>query len=236
MLVFPAEPPDSRLSGGFDDRNVKHLAADLAVGARALLPGNVNQRLVGNGFHKAITQKIHREAESTDSLSIGNALLNLRVRESRIRADGAIIHKRSAGDDFCSASDRDVWILETPIRSPMSHAQFRDLACPSRGRVLVTLAAGLRVVERPKPVFHIFRFIKFLLIGLVGCVINHAVAFVVEASGRFRKLQRHWSQKKTENSTGNQNSHRLFSPPRSAIHRNPLVFIMPYRRLVRRSQ
>src|SRR2546428_13773037 len=118
MLVFPAEPPDSRLSGGFDDRNVKHLAADLAVGAHALLPGKVNQSLVGNGFHKAITQKIHREAESTDSLSIGNALLNLRVRESRIRAVGAFIHKGSAGADFCSASDRDVWIMETPIRSP----------------------------------------------------------------------------------------------------------------------
>jgi hypothetical protein len=47
----------------------------------------------------------------------------------------------------------------------------------------VALSAGLGVIKRPKAVSHGFYVVKFRLVGLMGGVVNHAVALVVESSG-----------------------------------------------------
>lgn len=118
-----------------------------------------------------------------------------------IRTDGAVIHQRSAGNDFGATGNRDPWILEAVVRSKMTHAQFRNLACTTRLRILVTFAAGLRVVERAQSVFYGLKFIKLFLINLVYRVIHHTIALVVEPGRSFREQAGDRSECKTQ--TGN---------------------------------
>jgi hypothetical protein len=70
----------------------------------------------------------------------------------------------------------------------MSHSQFRDLATAARYGILVTLSTGLRVIQRSKPIRHTLHLVELHLVGLMRWIINHAVAFAVEARWRFREL------------------------------------------------
>ena len=110
-----------------------------------------------------------------------------------------------------------------PIGSSMPHSQLRDLGRPTRCRVLVALAAGLRVVEGTEAVIHRLGFIEFLFVGLVGDVVNHAVTLVVEACGGFRRGWRIGSegQGDTDDCRSDEDPHGFFPPllraPRASL-------------------
>src|SRR5439155_23101310 len=127
--------------------------------------------------------QVQRQAVRPDRLRLGHPLLDLGVGKRGVRTDGAIIDERAARDDLASMRDGDVRISETPIGPPMPYAQLRDLARATRARVLVALAAGLRVVEGTEAVVHRFGLVEFLLVGLVGGVVNHPITPAVEACG-----------------------------------------------------
>src|SRR5438128_1112261 len=162
MLIFPAEPPDTGLSGGLDDRNTNRLAADLAVCAPTLLTSQVEQSLVRDRFHEAIPQQVQGEARRPDPFAFGRPLLNLRIREGRVGADGTIVDQRAAGNDFGATGNRDVRVTKASVRSQMPDAQFRELGRATRCRILVTLPAGLRVIKRTQPIGNIFYLIEAL--------------------------------------------------------------------------
>ncbi len=54
MLILPTEAADSGLAGGFDHRDIKNLTADFVMAFLALLPGEVEESLIGNGFDETI--------------------------------------------------------------------------------------------------------------------------------------------------------------------------------------
>ena len=136
--------------------------------------------------------------------------MNLRVGERRVGADGAIVDEGAAADRVGPAGDRDVGILEPAVPSAMTDAQLRDLTRAPGDRVLVALAARLRVVQRPEPVVDLFHIVERRLIGLVGRVIHHAVALVVESSGRVGKLP--GDDREAHEGGGNQGSHGACVP------------------------
>src|SRR5207245_9287894 len=97
--------------------------------------------------------------------------------------NGPIVDERATGDDNRPARDRDVGVAEPPIGSQMTHPQFGDLTRCARGGVLMALAAGLGVVEWSQPVRDFFDLVEGVLIGLVGGVIDRAIAPVVGSVG-----------------------------------------------------
>src|SRR3989442_12735592 len=92
----------------------------------------------------------------------------------------------------------------------MAHAQLRDLAGSTLRRVLVALPASLGIVKRSKTVGLGFCVLEFRLVGLMGSVVHHAVAFVVESSGGvgIRGVGR--SESNTQKHHGRQNLHDSF--------------------------
>ena len=82
MLVLPTEPTYAHLSGRFHDRNLENLSADFPMGRFALLLGEIDEGLIGNGLDEAISQQIQRKAQRPDRLRLWNSLLNLIVRKS----------------------------------------------------------------------------------------------------------------------------------------------------------
>src|SRR5215831_6276461 len=111
--------------------------------------------------------------------------LNLHIRKSRIRANGALVHEAAAGDKLGPSSNRNLRVEKPAIRSQMSHSQLRTLARAAGRRILVTFTARLGVVQRPEPIRYTLHLVKLTLIGLVSWLIDHTVALAVEACRRF---------------------------------------------------
>jgi hypothetical protein len=108
-------------------------------------------------------------------------------------------------------------IAETPVGLKMANVQYRNLACSTRGRILVALTAGLGVVKGTQAIRHILRMVECLSISPEGRVVHHAVALVVEPRGRFRFLRRN-SRKSQAHQTRND------QVPHGFISRSPLCF------------
>src|SRR5260370_27176186 len=98
VLVLPAETAKSGLTRRFDDGNIKRLAANLVVAFLALVLGEVDKSLIGDGFHKAIAEQVHRNAEGANLLGVRDAFLNFSAWEGGIRADGAVVDERATFD------------------------------------------------------------------------------------------------------------------------------------------
>src|SRR5258708_8178774 len=81
VLVLPAEAADPGLAESLEDGNVEHLAANLVVVFPALVLGEVNKSLIGDGLHESITENIKRNSEGTNVLRIWHARLNFRTGE-----------------------------------------------------------------------------------------------------------------------------------------------------------
>src|SRR6266516_5760105 len=139
--------------------------------------------MVGNGYHKTVPQEIEREPGHEDGLSIRDPLLDLRVGECGVRANGAIVDERAPGDHDRTTGNRDVRVAELSGGIEVADAQLADLAGTPRCRVLVALAAGLCIVERSQPIVDVLDLVKALPVGVVGRIIDHAVALVVEGAG-----------------------------------------------------
>src|SRR5215471_16737876 len=127
MLVFPPESTHAGLVRSFHNRDVDHYAADPAMRALALVPGEIDQSPVRDRLHKTVSQEIQGNARRADRLAIGHTLLNLRFRKSAAGANGTIVDQGASGDDLGAVSDGDIGIEKTAIQSKMSHAQFGDL-------------------------------------------------------------------------------------------------------------
>src|SRR5260370_24551706 len=104
VLVLPAETANSGLTRRFDDGNIKHLATNLVVAFLALVLGEVDKSLIGDGFHKAISEKIQRNAEGTNLFRVRDALLNLSAVEGCIREDGAVVDELATSDELHTAN------------------------------------------------------------------------------------------------------------------------------------
>jgi hypothetical protein len=87
--------------------------------------------------------------------------------------------------------DWDLRILELAVEIELSHAQLGNLAGGSRDRCLVTLAAGLGVVERSESIRgDAFDLLEKLLVRPASLRIGKSVALVVESGDGFRGLPR----------------------------------------------
>ncbi len=71
----------------------------------AISPGSWDRDTRGRIGNEAITQEAQRKAQGSNRCGFRNAFRNFFLRKSSIRTDGAIIHKRTAGDDVGSVSD-----------------------------------------------------------------------------------------------------------------------------------
>ena len=107
--------------------------------------------------------------------SAGNAALGQMAR-SLIRLRPVITRR--------SVPDRDARVDEAARGVAVSRSQLGHLAGAAGVRVLVALAAGLRVVERAEPVGDPLDAVELLAVGFVGVLVHEAVAGAVERGGR----------------------------------------------------
>src|SRR5206468_12552888 len=132
VLVLPTEAPDRCLPGRLENRRVEGLPADavalrVAVRRPALLLHQVEQRLVGKGFHKPVAHQIQGHACGSYVFRVRHSLLQLNIRELRVGADGPIVDQGAPGDNRLAVVDGNAWILELPVRASMSDPKFTDL-------------------------------------------------------------------------------------------------------------
>ncbi|MGA8769417.1 MAG: hypothetical protein WB610_03400 [Rhodomicrobium sp.] len=72
----------------------------------------------------------------------------------------------------------------------MSNAQLRNLTCGSADRGLMTLTAGLRVIEGPEPVVpDKLELVENFLVSRAPVRIGKSVALVIESGERFLGLR-----------------------------------------------
>src|SRR5207245_7013753 len=136
----------------------------------------LDQRLVGDGLHQPVPQQVEGSAQRANGLCVGHPLLNLGIRERRVRTNGPIVDERATGDGDGAARDRDVRVAELSIRSQMTHPQFRDLTRCAGGGVLVAFAPGLRVVEWSQYVRELVHLVDYVLACSVALVLYRSVA------------------------------------------------------------
>src|SRR6476646_1127585 len=206
LLIFPAKAAYAGLAGGFDDGNVKSLAANSSVVFLALILREIEESLIGQGFDKPITQNIERDAEGSDFFGIRDVLLDFGTWESAAGTDGSIVDERAVLDDFGAVVDGDFRIPKHAMGIEVADTQFGNLAGAASGGILVALAAGLRVVKRAKAVRDCFYFFELGLIGGVGRVVDQTVASVVKTSGRLgkRRCEGKKTNRQTERNAGKQ--------------------------------
>src|SRR5580692_9128052 len=127
VLVFPAESAYAHLPRRFHDGYTENLAANFPARRFALLLGKVDERLVCNSLDEPISQQVERKTKRSDRLRLWNSFLNFGAGKSRIRADRAIVHKRSPGDHFGAMRDGNFRVAKAAVRSLMADAQFSHL-------------------------------------------------------------------------------------------------------------
>src|SRR5262249_23575366 len=113
---------------------------------------------------------------------VGNPFLDL-------GADGAIVDQSPALDDFRAMVDGNLGILEETVVIVMADAQFRKLAGGARYRRLMTLAAGLRVVQRSESIrSDLFDLVKEFQVRLAAIRVGETVALIIKSSERLGRL------------------------------------------------
>ncbi len=80
----------------------------------------------------------------------------------------------------------------------------------------MTFAAGLGVVQGAEAVAEVFGLVEFRLVGLMGCIVHHAVGFIVEAGWGVCRLGGSRNEKKAHSGPGDEDSHE-FLPPRAIM-------------------
>src|SRR5262249_27091506 len=106
-------------------------------------------------------------------------------------------------------SDGNVRRAEVAIGAVVADTQHGNLGGSAGDGILMTFAAGLRVVERAKPVGNLLEFVEFGEVGLMRGLVHHAVGFIVEPGWRIGWWGRGKKQKKTDGSRGDQELHSL---------------------------
>src|SRR5205085_8288679 len=106
-------------------------------------------------LYKSIAQHVVAGAEGGDGFGAVEPL-------RRLRANSAIIDKRTIRNGIRSVIDHHRWRHEIAVAVQVTGAEFRDLADAARHRVLVTIRARFVVVYRAKSICG-----RFLLFELV---------------------------------------------------------------------
>ncbi len=167
-----------------EHRHLDDEAGDAPVGRAALPFRVVAQEVVVDRFDESVAEDVHREAERAHRLAVGDALLDLVVGVGAVRADRAVVDQRAPLDEGLAPRDRHARSLEAAARVAMAGAQLRDLAAAAGDRILVALAARLRVVERSESVRDRLDGVEFVEIVLERRRVGEAVALPVEAALR----------------------------------------------------
>src|SRR5213080_2132779 len=110
------------------DRDPQRLSVDLSPRGAALFPRELEQRLIGNCFHESVPQEIEREPGGADGLRIRDPLLDLRVGECGVRANGAIVDERAPRNHDRATRNRDIRVAEVSGGVDVADAQLADLA------------------------------------------------------------------------------------------------------------
>src|SRR6267378_7793865 len=114
------------------------------------------------------------------------ALLNVGGRVGGVGTDGTLVDQRAPLDDHRTTVDRNFRVLKSAVPALVADTQLQNLTGAATDRILVALAAGLRVEERSETVVNSFEFLELRLIRLVCCIVCDAVTLVVEPGGRRR--------------------------------------------------
>src|SRR5205823_5726705 len=141
--------------------------------------------------------------------------------EGGVGADGALVHQRAPLDDHGTAVDRNFRVLKAAVAALVSDTQLQDLAAAATDRVLVALAAGLRIEERTEAIRDGLEFLEFRLVCLVRRIVCDAVTLVVEAGGRWRRrLGSRWSGGwgRTRRTRGGNEAEAESSNPNQSVH------------------
>src|SRR5216683_2715029 len=133
MLVLPSEAADAHGVPRFEYGNLNHLTLDETAALPRLRVGDRHERVRVDRLDETVAMRVGRHAERPDVFSAWHAFLDLRVGR-------AVIDQRSARRVDEVAED----IL-------VARPQLADLADGAGHRVLVTLHAPLRVVDRAQP-------------------------------------------------------------------------------------
>src|SRR2546428_4714372 len=167
MLVRPAETRATHHIAGFVYRQLDEQTGNGPSTLAGLGIGDGQERVAVNGLDEAVAERVERGAESAHFVAAEHALLDGGV-------DRPVIDQRSARmiDEI------------SPIEVP--GAQLGDLADSAGDRVLVTLSAGLGVVDRPKPVGDLIALLESVTISVKLGLSGKPVGQVVEACRGFR--------------------------------------------------
>src|SRR5262249_6761450 len=92
-----------------------------------------------------------------------------------------------------AVSNRNPGILEVAIAVQVAYAKLGYLAPATGNRILMAFTAGLRVVERPEAVGDLLYLFELRQIRLMRCIVDDAIAPIVEARGRFQTRRRNWT-------------------------------------------
>src|SRR6266849_3955408 len=100
MLVLPSEAPDGESAIGFQNGDAHGLSTDEAAGVGTLRGGEIEERLVSDGFDETVAECVERHAESTDGFRGADALLSLslwKVVRLWLAVDGNGVHGGTGG-------------------------------------------------------------------------------------------------------------------------------------------
>src|SRR5258708_37641712 len=157
MLVLPAEAPDARLAGRFEDWNLDRFAVNSPVGALRLRCGNREQRAVVNRFDESIPQRVERRAQCPDVFRNRYVLL-------RLRNDSPVVNDGAADDLIRSVVDRHYGIHEGAALISMSDSQLGKLARSAAHRILMAFGTGPPIVDGAQSAVDVVQSLVDLLI------------------------------------------------------------------------
>src|SRR5205085_11297918 len=156
-------------------------------------------------------------AEGVNSFRLRHALLYVGRGEGGVGADGALVHQRAPLDDHGTAVDRNFRVLKAAVAALVPDTQLQDLAAAASDRVLVALAAGLRIEERTEAIRDGLEFLELRLVCLVRRIVCDAVTLVVEAG--WRRRSRRWSGGwRARRTRGGNQAEAESSNPNQSVH------------------
>src|SRR6516164_7690144 len=162
MLVLPAEPPDTgRSLRSLKDLYLHGFAMNLSITLAGLCVGDRLQGCIVYRLDETISQCIEHRAQRSHIFFVRQHFLSLRT-------DGAVIHDGTARDRVRTVVNRDGRVDEIAVRVLVSGADFRYLARAAGHRILVTVSASRRIVNRTESAIVALSLLKVLLIEREG--------------------------------------------------------------------
>jgi hypothetical protein len=133
MLGLPAEPADAGSTGRLEDGNIGEITLHPGWLAVPIVP-DVRVR---NRLDVAISQRAQGDPQAPDVLTLEGPLLNRGI-------DGPVLDQRAV-----------ISLFRKDPATEAGRAQLRDLASPTRYRILVAIDTRLSVVHRAEATFNL---------------------------------------------------------------------------------